>query len=184
MSTLSASEPDTGRLVVEAVAELAESLRANRVDLSLNGRHAAHESEPETLSAPRFLYSRPIAVRGVEYGRLEVELRGTPDGIRPDVVLLSLETAALILAGAAERHRLEADRAKRKAQLKHVTGEVENAKLLARATGIIADLRGVSMEAARHWLAAESARTRRSIAELADRIILYRQSGAPREIAS
>lgn len=129
---------------------------------SNNGARSTNQSQ-----VPKFLFSRPLAVRNVTYGRIEVESQMGPGN--PRLLMCALETVTTLLAMYVEQHGL-------RESVQDAEAQLQSEKLKARACGLIAKDHGISLAAAQRWLVEEAARTRRTLDELADRLILAKQA--------
>ncbi len=125
---------------------------------------AAHQQQTEAApGGPVFVFSRPLKLRGVDYGSILVE-SPSPKGSISEW-MTALETAATLLALTAEQLLLLDEQHGVKKQL-------AASKLVARAGGLVAKERGLSMAGAQQWIRAESLRTGRSLMQFADLLIL------------
>ncbi|BDC47876.1 hypothetical protein F183_A01920 [Bryobacterales bacterium F-183] len=118
----------------------------------------------------KLVFSRNLEVRGVSYGHLQVELLDVPAS--PGVLLTALEVVAIQTALRAEIWRLEAS----KARLKHL---IATEKVVARASGLISQDRGLSAASARQWLQDEAARNSRPLRWVADMLVTGRRLLGP-----
>jgi hypothetical protein len=165
---------DFARTVVNYLADAFEVIRvALSIRPASNGPVIYHEAQSVTAnrSKPRFLFSRTIAIRGVEYGRLEVE---SSHPVRDAV--LALETIGQLVGLYAEERRLVEANAALALELAELEHALETAKVLARASGVVASVMGITRVSAEKWMEEEAARTRRSLHVIADRIILNQQA--------
>ena len=177
ISALAARTDSPDTFTHSAVQLLADAFDVIRVALSirpvLDGPVAYHEAQSSNASRskPRFLFSRTIAIRGVEYGRLEVE---SAHPVKDAV--LALETVGRLVGLYAEELRLAAANAALTNDLIDLEHALDGVKLMARASGVVADLMGVSRAAAEKWIEDEAARTRRTLHDIADRVVLNQQA--------
>ncbi len=163
--------------VIERTAHLIRTiLGAVRVSITLRaGRTVVSAESVATAQDPHpgLLFSRPIRVRGNDYGILQADFdRPT---VSPQQLMQTLETAGWLIGGLARRLSLEVERNQLEAGVQDLQAELNQRKTLARATGIVAELRGLTIADAQRWIEDEAVKTRRSAAELADRIVLHRQ---------
>jgi hypothetical protein len=179
MSALAARVDSTNEFARTAVHYVADAFEVNRAALSLrpnaNGpviyQEAQSASFSKTKSKPRFLFSRTIAIRNVEYGRLEVESSHTVKD-----AVIALETVARLIGLYAEERRLIEANAALSSELQELEHALMTAKIVARASGVVASLMGVSRATAERWIEDEAVRTRKSLAEISDRIVLNQQA--------
>jgi len=179
ISALAARVDSADDFACTAVHYLADAFEVTRAALSLrpnsNGpviyQQAQAASANKSKSKPRFLFSRTIAIRGVEYGRLEVESSHTVKN-----AVLALETIARLIGLYAEERRLVEANAALARELQDLEYALKTAKLVARAGGVVASLMGVTRATAERWIEDEATRTRRSLGEIADRIVLNQQA--------
>ncbi len=120
-----------------------------------------------------FVFSRPIAVRGRQYGQLTVETR-TPAG-SPKDWMMTLEVLGQQLALFAERLELADDNECVQSEVDELQERLRIRKALARAGGIVARIQGTTAELAEEWLEAEAARRGRTAYVLAEQLILQDQ---------
>lgn len=120
----------------------------------------------------RLVFSRHLQVRGVNYGHLQVELLDVPAS--PGVLLTALEVVAIQTALRAELWRLEATRSR----LKYI---IATEKVVARATGVVSQDRGITAASARQWLHDEAARSSRPLRWVADMLVTDRRLLGPEQ---
>jgi hypothetical protein len=184
VSTLAASAHDARYLVAEVLASVKRHL--GDIGASITLRAVAGQGlEPVTIEriAPakgRFVFSRPIAVRSVEYGRLSIEI-ADPAG-SPTEWMYALDTLAQQLAMFAERLRLADERSRLAGELNKLKDSLQTRKKLARAAGILAATHGISVDVAQEQIVGEAAQRGRAVELLAEQVILYEQ--AQRQIAA
>lgn len=165
--------------VVERIGSLAlYSLRAESIRIVLLSleegaprleEFAERRGATEAV-APEFLFARRIAVRGVEYGQLELALRRTP---WPVASLLALaETLVELLAQRAEREELRVNNAALRQGLAQLDEERQFDILLTRASGVVAREHGWSVERAQASIVEEAHRAGLAVLRYAERIVL------------
>jgi hypothetical protein len=138
LSALTAEVESPDEFTRAAARYLAQAFDVIRVSLSIqpasNGPVAYSEvSAPAGVRPrPRFLFSRTIAIRGVEYGRLEIE-SGNPV---KDAVL-ALETVAQLVGLYAEERRLVEANTALADELKLLEQALATSKVVARASGVV-----------------------------------------------
>jgi hypothetical protein len=132
---------------------------------------AEHQGEP--APHPPFQASRRVAVRNATYGTLVLSLNERPAD--PAGTLLVLDSLAQQLALAAQRDELVHRLHGQQRRLSGLQEELETAKALSRAAGIVAETKHLSFAAAQNWLRAEAQNTRRSLGYLAQLVILQRR---------
>jgi hypothetical protein len=169
ISRLTNRQSTEANVVANVAAELAQHLPKARISLWLSarpdGQNPVHASRGDTLPGEaRLLFSRPLGVRGTEYGKLQVELVGIHAGMPAGTLICSLETIALQLALYAETLRLERETNRLRVSL--ATG-----KAVARASGVLSRKLGIPVTRAQAWLHEEAARKGRSLLWLADMLI-------------
>jgi uroporphyrinogen decarboxylase len=156
-------------LVAKAAWAVAQALPDARITIWLKAQsqtQAAHYvSGHERKGEARFVFSRPIALRGQSYGQLQIEFLESQGGAGS--LMKTLETISLHLALAAERLRLEREQAVLKAAL-------ATEKMVARASGIVARERGLTLGKARQWLQSEASRTGRPLYWISDMLVAGR----------
>lgn len=177
-SLVSRQQPDPGTLqrFAHLIAGHFGSGRAEiRVPI-LGGRGIAGPAEDGR--APFVVFSRRIAVRGVDYGEFSVYIL-SPE-YSPSSTILTLETAAQLIGLLAERVRLQAQREELASELEETRDAVVRSKLMSRAVGIVAALNKIAPAEAERWLEGEAARSQRPVEEVADRVILTRTTASGR----
>jgi len=166
VSNLIASGEKPQTIVRNVRAALIQHLGASRVQV--------FDSETQIDRSAKFLFSHAVSVRGVEYGTLQVDLQQPVH--TPHLLLKTLETVALLLANFAERSELEEENTRLRANRDALEAAIAASKVVSRAAGVVAKLRTLSFESAQAWLQAESARTRRPLVEIAERVLLFQDS--------
>jgi hypothetical protein len=166
ISSVAASGNKPQTIIQESRAALERHLRATRVQIQL--RAASHQfisetysSESAKRSASGFLFSKALSVRGKEYGTLQVDLSRPENPLHE--LLETLETVCWLLAIFAERLSLTEEHARLKANAQALDAAIAASKIVSRAAGVVANLRGLPYDAALACLQAEAARTRRPI---------------------
>lgn len=169
-------DPDTLQRFAHLIAgHLGSSRTEIRVPI-LGARGIAGPAEDGR--SPFVVFSRRVAVRGVDYGEFSVYIF-SPE-YSPSSTILTLETAAQLIGSLAERVRLLERREELAAELEETRETVVRSKLLSRAVGIVAAIKKIAPAEAERWLAEEAARAQRPVEELADRIIITRSIAAGR----
>ena len=140
----------------------------------LGGRGIA--GSVEDGRAPFVVFTRRIAVRGVDYGEFSVCIL-SPE-YSPSSTILTLETAAQLIGLLAERVHLQERREELASELEETRDAVLRSKLLSRAAGIVAALKSIAAAEAERWLEEEAARSQRPVEEVADRVILTRTAAS------
>lgn len=117
----------------------------------------------------KFVFDRKLSVRGNTYGHMQVEIVDA----KGDAAVLSagLETVAIRLSLYAERLRLEQTKEALVQEVSLLKESLAVRKLMARADGIIAEERGISLSAARSFLKSEASRRGVQLLWLADQLI-------------
>jgi hypothetical protein len=170
VSRLASSEKKPKAFVQGVRTLLEEHLHASRVRIAI---HSA-VSEATLEGTPSFLFSRVVAVRGVEYGTLQVDLRQPEHA--PHLLLVTLETIAWQVALFAERVALTEENARLTANREAIAAEIGASKIVSRAAGVVARLHSLPFDAASAWLQAEANRARRPLADIAERVLLFQDS--------
>jgi hypothetical protein len=128
--------------------------------------------EPGTSQA-RFVFSRPIAVRGTRYGLLAVEI-DVPKGSPADW-MLTLDALSQQLGLMAERIWMLFERDRQAVELAQMREQLQIAKALARAAGLLVRDRHIALDEAKEWITAEAARRGKAVLTIAEQLILQRQ---------
>ena len=155
--------------------ELARHWPDSRVELAVlaGGGRRTIESGDVRSGGPRVRFDRPLDARSRTYGHLLLE---RPQGEEPlSETQLALETVAQQLALLAERLHLRLVNEGLARQVRECRTLLLQDKLMARASGVVAAIRGISLNRAAQWIHAEAARTARAPLQVADRIVLNRQ---------
>ncbi len=161
----SAQTPQTA--VDLAAAQLPLFIGKSLVSISLQTNPPVLGRSGEQPGAGRLgklVFTRPIAVRGVSYGQLQVEIfepRATAA-----VLMTLLDTVAIQFALYAEHHALIQARTRLKVAL-------ATEKLVARASGIVAAEQAVPVSKARQWLQTEASRLGRPLRWVADLLVAH-----------
>lgn len=113
-----------------------------------------------------YRFSRRIELRGEEFGRLEL-VRAEGDA----ELDAALETVARLLGTLAELDGLKTRIERLEQEKRDFDWKLKNEKVIARATGIVARMRGTSMSAAAQWLKDESARHGVPAWQLSERVV-------------
>lgn len=161
--------------IVDGIASIVSTaFAASRVSIVAQTWSEVFNSVQATASntnhCARFLFSRPIAVRGIEYGRIELEI-DNPEYPAPDM-MLALEAVALLLATWAERLSIQVQQATIAAQLASTKNALASSKLLARASGIISQWKRIPLSAAQAWIKSEARRRHLTPDEFGAKLIL------------
>ena len=174
LSSLTAGSDD--EIGAEIAERLAAHFRGSRVEIALRtraGKVIASESvEPLTTEvSPFVVFDRPVSIRGRHYGQLRVELAdpATP----PAATIQALETVAQLLGLFAERLSLLEEHQRLGQHTEDLSTSLYRDKIIARARGIVAAERGISLREAERWLEQQARRARRPLLAFADRLILH-----------
>ena len=177
ISQLAASPLDAAAIVERAGTLIVHSVAARRVfiriwhegDRSLGSFDSGQRRSATESRGGLFVFSRPINVRGVEYGWLDLEL---PAGSWPQAELQMAGEVLLDLFGQlAEKHALLARRERLRSEARDLGWQVKIDKLLSRATGLISAKRRINTRASIEWLREESMRLRLPLWRMAERLI-------------
>ncbi len=171
VSHLTAAAAEPQEVLAKIVASLDEHLGHARASIRLHIHSKSVAMEGPGIQKANFVFSRPIAVRGREYGQLSVETH-TPVG-SPRDWMLTLDTLSQQLALYAERLELAENLRRAQAEISEIQASLQKRKALARASGIVARLKGTTLEAAERWIAAEAARRGRETQSFAEQLILH-----------
>jgi hypothetical protein len=176
VSELAHSNVQIGELVERTGSLVLYSLHADSIRIVLLD---ARSGSPVTFADSRlhtsgesksFLFSRPVAIRGVHYGHLEI---GISDSKWPPAALLPVaETIVELLGRRAEREELSV----KTSALREKTEDLRNRRdldvLLTRASGIVSKDRNWAPPKAREWIRQEALRQGLPLLRFAERIIL------------
>jgi hypothetical protein len=175
-SQLAHSELPAAELVERAGSLILHTVCADSARIALRdaetGLTVEFAQQRQTRPAARqsFSFSRPITVRGVDFGHFELHVTRA----RWPIAVL-VEAAETLLELLGRRAELDALR-QRSAQLRDEAEQLNLRKQFAvavtRAAGIIAARRNWTLERSRAWLAAEAAREGLSLFRYAERIVL------------
>lgn len=180
VSQLIHHNPLSADLLKRVADEISTRLSGSSVSISLQtrgGSTLSADSGENTRVAegtPFQLYSRAVELRGAEYGLLRIRLVGL--WAVPAPLALALETISHILAIGAEASSLLDVQDELRLERSALEDRLTELKLVARAGGIIARLKGISQSAAERWISEESLRSGRPQQAIADRIVLQHQS--------
>ncbi len=160
-----------------AASLISSRLRATHVALTLRVGKTIVSSEAAALQdrgRAGFQFARPIASRGENHGTLQVDL--VVPSHRPELLLRALDTITSVIGLYVAKVQLAGENATLAIAARSLHAAVAESKTLVRATGIIAALHGWSLGSAQTWLQSEAERSRRSVIELADLVVLQRQA--------
>ena len=179
ISSLTVSGKRTQVVVSETRAAIEKRLGAARVQVVLQagGRTAVSETpedESKKKGAPSFLFSNTIRVRGSEYGWLQVDLEQPKDSAH--LLLSTLETISRLLALRAERVSIHEENQRLHANAAAIRSAIAASKIVSRAAGVVAAIRHVPFEQALVWIQDEAVRSKRPVADIAERVLLYQEN--------
>jgi hypothetical protein len=176
VSTLAHSDVPVNELVERTGSLVLYSLHADSIRILLQD---AQSGSPATFSDSRarsaggsesFLYLRPIAIRGVSYGHVEISVS---DAKWPVSALLSVaETVAELLGRRAEREELRSELSALREQAEDLRNRHNLDVLLTRAIGIVANARSWPAGKAEEWIRQEALRQGYPLLRFAERLIL------------
>jgi hypothetical protein len=118
----------------------------------------------------RFVFSKAIAVKGVHYGLLAVEM-DVPKG-SPANWMLMLDALSQQFGLLAERAWLQFENEQRASELALAGDELHTLKALARAAGLLVRDRKVDLEQAKQWITKEAVRREQPVRTIAEQIVL------------
>jgi hypothetical protein len=159
----------TGSLVLYSLH--ADSIRIVLLDARSGSPVTFADSRLRTSGGSElFLFSRPVAIRGVHYGHLEI---GVSNSKWPLAALLPVaETIVELLGRRAEREELSV----KTSALREKTEDLRNRRnldvLLTRASGIVSKDRNWEPSKAREWIRQEALRQGLPLLRFAERLIL------------
>jgi hypothetical protein len=177
LSHLAASNLPPAQVVEQGGNLILNSLGASRLEIMLwhedartLGSFQAGQRRPPTLSrGGLFVFSRPITLRGVEYGWFDLEL---PAALAPQAELLLVgELVVNILGQFAANEALLARKDRLLAERRDLDWQVKLDKLLSRAGGIVSARRKLNSRGAIAWLRDESLRLRLPLWQVAERVV-------------
>jgi hypothetical protein len=176
VSALAHSEGPVNELVERTGSLVLYSLHADSIRIQLRD---SQSGSPATFSDTRskhvsgsesFLYSRPIVIRGVSYGHLEI---GVSDAKWPASALLSVtETVAELLGRRAEREELRSELSALRERAEDLRNRRHLDVLLTRASGVVAASRKWTSAKAEEWIRQEALRQGHPLLRFAERLIL------------
>jgi hypothetical protein len=176
VSTLAHSDVPVNELVERTGSLVLYSLHADSIRIRLQD---APSGSPATFSDSRthrvaalesFLFSRPIAVRGVQYGHLEISVS---DAKWPVSALLSVaETVVALLGQRAEMEELRSALSALREQAEDLRNRRHLDVLLTRASGIVATERKWPVGKAQEWIRQEALRQGYPLLRYAERLVL------------
>ena len=181
VSALAHSDVQIGELVERTGSLVLFNLHADSIHITLLD---AQTGSPATFSDSRvrsastsesFLFSRPVTIRGVHYGRLEIGIsQVNVNGARwPLTALLpAVETIVELLGRRAEREELRAEASALRERVEDFRNRRHLDVLLTRAGGIIARERNWEQVKAQEWIRQEALRSGQPLARFAERLIL------------
>lgn len=176
VSTLAHSDVQVNELVERTGSLVLYSLHADSIGILLQD---AQSGSPATFSDSRvrpsaasesFLFSRPIVIRGVRYGHLEISVS---DAKWPVSALLSVaETVVELLGRRAEREELRSELCALREQAEDLRNRRHLDVLLTRAGGIVATERQWPADKAEEWIRQQALRQGYPLLRYAERLIL------------
>lgn len=176
VSTLAHSDVHIGELVERTGSLVLYSLHADSIRIELAN---AQSGSPATFSDSRiraaagseqFLFSRPVSVRGVHYGHLEI---GVTHSKWPFAALLAVaETIVDLLARRAEREELRVEASELRERAEDLRNRRHLDVLLTRASGIVARERKWEQGRATEWIRQEALRQGHPLLRFAERLVL------------
>ena len=176
VSALAHSEVEIGELVERTGSLVLYSLHADSIRIVLLD---ARTGSPETFSDSRvrpaaasesFLFSRPVSIRGVQYGHLEI---GISNAKWPLTALLPVaETIVELLGRRAEQEELRVEVSALRERAEDLRNRRKLDVLLTRASGIVARDRNWEQSKAREWIRQEAVRQGHPLLRLSERLIL------------
>ncbi|MBS1874293.1 MAG: hypothetical protein JSU00_13840 [Acidobacteria bacterium] len=166
VSNLLASDQPTQAALNEAAATIHASVRASHTRIVFRrGPEVCLGATP----LPEAVRNIPIRFRRLQLGTLEVAGAATyPESTTSE----ALRAAAQLLANWRRQQELEDKRDRLSDQLAQSMSETSDLKLLARAGGIVAARRNISLERARAWIRTEAVSRQCTVTELAGKIVL------------
>lgn len=176
VSTLAHSDVPLNELVERTGSLVLYSLHADSIRIVLLD---AQSGSPATFSDSRvrpvagsgsFLFSRPIVIRGVQFGHLEISVS---DVKWPVSALLSVaETVVELLGRRAEREELRSELSALREQAEDLRNRRHLDVLLTRASGIVANERKWPVGKAEEWIRQQALRQSYPLLRFAERLIL------------
>ena len=181
VSALANSDLQVEELVERAGSLVLYSLHADSIRVALRDARTGStvsfsDSRVRSSAASEsFLFSRPVTIRGVEYGHLEIGIShaGIGKAKWPLTALLPVaETIVELLGRRAEREELRAHFSALREQAEDLRNRRQFDVLLTRASGIVARERNWEQAKAREWIRQEALRLGQPVQRLAERLIL------------
>lgn len=159
----------TGSLVLYSLH--ADSIRIVLLDARTGSPATFSDSRIRPTAAPAsFLFSRPVILRGVHYGHLEI---GISNAKWPLNALLPVaETIVELLGRRAEREEFQAEVSALRERAEDLRNRRQLDVLLTRASGIVARERNWEQSKAREWIRQEALRQGHPLLRFAERLIL------------
>jgi hypothetical protein len=176
VSALAHSDVQIGELVGRTGSLVLYSLHADSIRIELRD---ALTGSPATFSDSRiraaaasesFLFSRPVSIRGVQYGHLEIGISNAKWALT--ALLPVAETILELLGRRAEREELHAEVSALRERAEDLRNRRHLDVLLTRASGIVARERNWEQSKAREWIRQEALRQGHPVLRFAERLIL------------
>jgi hypothetical protein len=159
----------TGSLVLYSLH--ADSIHIVLLDARTGSPATFSDSRVRPLAAPEsFLFSRPVIIRGVHYGRLEVGISNAKWPLT--ALLLVAETIVELLGRRAEREDLRVKLSALRERAQDLRSRRQLDVLLTRASGIVAKERNWEPAKAQEWIRQESLQRGHPLSRFAERVIL------------
>jgi hypothetical protein len=159
----------TGSLVLYSLH--ADSIRIALLDARTGSPATFADSRIRTAAASEsFLFSRPVSIRGVHYGHLEI---GVSNAKWPLTALLPVaETIVELLGRRAEQEELRVEVSALRERAEDLRNRRQLDVLLTRASGIVARERNWEQSKAREWIRQEALRQGHPLLRFSERLIL------------
>lgn len=181
VSALAHSDVQIVELVERAGSLVLYSLHADSIRIVLRD---ARKGSPATFTDSRvrtasasesFLFSRPVTIRGVQYGHLEIGISHASINNAKwplTALLLVAETIVELLGRRAEREDLRAEASALRERAEDLRNRRQLDVLWTRASGIVARERNWEQAKAREWIRQEALRLGHPLLRFAERLIL------------
>lgn len=181
VSALAHSDIEIGELVERTGSLVLFSLHADSIRIALRDARTGSTSTfsdrrvRSSAASESFLFSRPVTIRGIEYGRLEIGISHASIGNATwplNALLPVAETIVELLGRRAEREELRADMSALRERAEDLRNRRQLDVLLTRASGIVARERNWEQAKAREWVRQEALRQGHPLLRFAERLIL------------
>jgi hypothetical protein len=181
VSALAHSDAQIDELVERTGSLVLYSLHADSIQITLRGARTdslATFSDSRARSSAEFesfLFSRPVTIRGVHYGHLQIGIShaGITTAKWPLKALLPVaETIVELLGRRAEREELRVEVSALRERVEDLRNRRQLDVLLTRAGGIVARERDWEQAKAREWIRQEALRLGHPLLRFAERLIL------------